>query len=134
MLMEPRSQSRLNRALRQGETIGISVYIAALILVEAGYIAWLERLPALPKNGNPIGFLDLPPWYDHPRAEVTLLLTILGGLIAWSSWCAFAFLRAGSGTPTAPENRTAILRSLRAAGAFAAIAGADILLVQLFQT
>ena len=124
----------MNRLLQQGEDIGLWACIAALILVEAGYIAWLERLPALPKNGNPVGFLDLPPWYDHPRAEVTLLLTVLGGLIAWSSWHAFAFLRAGTGTPAAPETRTAIVRCLKTAAAFAVIAGADMLLVQLFQT
>ena len=132
--MVPRSESRLNRALRHGETIGVSASIAGLILVEAGYIAWLERLPALPKNGNLVGFLDLPPWYDHPRAEVTLLLTVLGGLIAWSLWRASAFLRAGTGTAAAPETRTAIVRCLKAAAAFAVIAGADMLFVQLFQT
>ena len=123
----------MNQALRHGETIGVSASIAGLILVEAGYVAWLERLPALPKSEN-LGFLDLPPWYDHPRAEVTLLLTVLGGLIAWSLWRAFAFLRAGAGTPAAPETRTAIVRRLKAAAAFAVIAGADMLFVQLFQT
>ena len=132
--MKPRSESRLNRALRQGETIGVSACIAALILVETGYLAWLERLPALPSNGKPVGFLDLPPWYDHPRAEVTLLLTVLGGLIVWSSWCTLAFLRAGTSAPTASERRTGIVRCLKTAAAFAVIAGADILFVQLFQT
>ena len=124
----------MNRLLQHGEGIGLWGCIAALILVEAGYIAWLERLPALPKSGNPVGFLDLPPWYDHPRAEVTLLLTVLGGLIVWSSCYAFAFLRAGTGTPAAPETRTAILRCLKTSAAFAVIAGADMLLLQLFQT
>ena len=132
--MEPGTESRLNRALQQGEDIGLCVCIAALILVEAAYIAWLERLPALPKSGNPVGFLDLPPWYDHPRAEVTLMLTVLGGLIVWSSCHAFAFLRAGAGTPGVPEKRTTALRCLKTAAAFAVIAGADMLFVQLFQT
>ena len=132
--METRTESRLNRALRRGESIGLFVCITALMLVEAGYIAWLERLPAFPTHGDPVGFLDLPPWYDHPRAEVTLLLTVLGGLIAWSSWQAWAFLRVGSGTPKAPERRTAIVRCLKTAGAFAVIAGVDMLLVQFLQT
>ena len=121
----------MNRLLQKGEDIGLWGCIAALILIEAGYIAWLERLPALPKSGNPVGFLDLPPWYDHPRAEVTLLLTVLGGLIVWSSCYTFAFFRAGTGTPA---TRTAIVRCLKTAAAFAVIAGADMLLVQLFQT
>jgi hypothetical protein len=104
------------------------------MLVEAGYIAWLERLPALPTHGDAVGFLDLPPWYDHPRAEVTLLLTVLGGLIGWSSWQACAFLRAGSGTQSGPERWTAVVRCLKTAGAFAVIAGTDMLLVQLLRT
>ncbi len=132
--METQTESRLNRALRRGESIGLLVCLAALMLVESGYIAWLERLPILRTHGDPVGFLDLPPWYDHPRAEVTLLLTVLGGLIAWSFWQAWAYLRVGSGTPTAPERRTAIVRCLKTAGAFAVIAGADILLVQFLQT
>ena len=66
--METRTRSRLNRALRRGESIGLFVCLAALMLVESGYIAWLEKLPAFPKHGDPVGFLDLPPWYDHPRA------------------------------------------------------------------
>jgi uncharacterized iron-regulated membrane protein len=132
--MESRTESRLSRALRGGERIGLFVCIAALMLVESGYIAWLERLPALPTHGDPVGFLDLPPWYDHPRAEVTLLLTVLGGLIGWSSWQAWVFLRSGSATPTAPEKRTTVVRCLKTAGAFAVIAGADMLLVQLLQT
>jgi hypothetical protein len=104
------------------------------MLVEAGYIAWLERLPAFPAHGDPVGFLDLPPWYDHPRAEVTLLLTILGGLIAWSSCQAWAFLRSDNSARTAPERRTAVVRCLKTTGAFALIAGADMLLVQFLRT
>ena len=131
--METRTASRLNRAFRRGESISLFVCIASLMLVEAGYIAWLERLPAYPTHGDAVGFLELPPWYDHPRAEVTLLLTVLGGLIAWSSWHACALLRR-TAAPTMPERRTTVVRCLKTAGAFAVIAGADILLVQFLQT
>ena len=131
--METQTISRLSRALRQGESIGLFVCLAALMLVESGYIAWLERLPAVPKHGDPVGFLDLPPWYDHPRAEVTLLLTVLRGLIGWSAWQARLFLRPTSGTRTAPERRAVVVRCLKTAGAFAVIAGADMLLVQFLQ-
>ena len=41
----------LNRILRRGEDAGLLVSAAALMLVEAGYVAWLERLPALPQPG-----------------------------------------------------------------------------------
>lgn len=132
--METQTISRLKRAFRRGESIGPFVCLAALMLVESGYIAWLERLPAFPPHGDTVGFLDLPPWYDHPRAEVTLLLTVLGGLIAWSSWQAWAFLRADTGARTVQESRAAVVRCLKTAGAFAVIAGADMLIVQLLRT
>lgn len=132
--MEPRSESRLSLSLRRGENLGLFVFVVALVLVEAGYIAWLERLPAIPRQRQPIGFLSLPPWYEHPRAEITLLLTLLGGLIAWSAWCLIVFLRAGGKTPTALEERAGVIHFLKTAGFFAVITGADILLGQLFQS
>ena len=75
-------ESLLDRILRRGEDAGLLMSAVALVLVEAGYVAWLERLPAFPSAAHPAGFIDLPPWYEHPRVEVTLLLTILGGMIA----------------------------------------------------
>lgn len=128
------SESRLSLTLRRGENIGLFVCVLALVLVEAGYIAWLERLPAIPRQRDPVGFISLPPWYEHPRAEITLLLTVLGGLIAWSAWCLFAFLCAGGKTRTAPEGRAGVIHFLKTAGFFAIITGADILLAQLFQS
>ena len=132
--MESRSESRLTLTLRRVENIGLFCCVVALILVETGYIAWLERLPAIPRQGDAIGFLGLPPWYEHPRAEITLLLTVLGGLIAWSAWCMFVFLRAGGKTPAALEGRVGVVHFLKIAGFFALITGTDILLVQLFQS
>jgi|GEM_PF-4597692 len=133
MYMESRSESRLSLTLRRGENIGLFGCVVALVLVEAGYIAWLERLPAIPRQRDAVGFLGLPPWYEHPRAEITLLLTILGGLIAWSARCMFVFLRAGGKTPAALEGRAGFVHFLKTAALFALIAGTDIFLVQLFQ-
>ena len=132
--MQPQNRWRLDLILLRAEHIGLLASVAALILVEAGYIAWLERLPALPRQGASIGFLDLPPWYDHPRAEVTLLLTVLGGIIAWSCWCILEFVRAGVTTPAALKRRAAVVHHLRTAGLCALVTGADLLLVQLFRT
>jgi hypothetical protein len=94
-------ESLLNRILRRGEDAGMLVSAAALILVEAGYVAWLERLPALPSPAHPVGFVDLPPWYEHPRAEVTLLLTVLGGVIAWAALGVCGLMRNRSDGPVA---------------------------------
>jgi uncharacterized iron-regulated membrane protein len=128
------SESRLSLTLRRGENIGLFVCVVGLVLVEAGYIAWLERLPEIPRQHQPIGFVGLPPWYEHPRAEITLLLTILGGLIPCSEWRMFVFLRAGGKTPAALERRAGVVHFLKTAGVFALLTGADILLVQLFQS
>ena len=132
--MQSRNRSRLSLILRRAENVGLFASVAALILVEAGYIAWLERLPALPRHGASVGFLDLPPWYDHPRAEVTLLLTVLGGLIAWSTWCVLEFVRASAHTPVGAERRAALVHHLKTAGICALVTGADMLLVQLLRT
>ncbi len=123
-------ESLLNRILRRGEDAGLLVSAAALILVEAGYVAWLERLPALPSPAHPAGFLDLPPWYEHPRVEVTLLLTVLGGVIAWAAWV-FLVSCATDRTGLLRRMRRAIVhKRLRTATFYAVVAGADLLLTQ----
>ena len=132
--MESRSESRLSLTLRRGENIGLFGWVVVLVLVEAEYIAWLERLPAIPRQRDPIGFLGVPPRSEHPRAEITLLLTVLGGLIAWSAWCLFVFLRGGGKRPAALEGRTGVVHFLQTAGFFALITGTDILLAQFFQS
>jgi hypothetical protein len=60
-----REESLLNLVLRRGEDAGLLVSATALILAKVGDVAWLERLPALPRPVHPAGFLDLPPWYEH---------------------------------------------------------------------
>jgi len=64
-----RNREALNRILRWGEDACLLVCTAALMLVEAGYVAWLERLPALPSPAHPAGFIDLPPWYERPESK-----------------------------------------------------------------
>ena len=106
---------------------------AALILIEAGYVAWLERLPVLPES-HPVGFLVLPPWYDRPRVEVTLLLTILGGLIAAAAWGVFGLIRNSAGESPAIERRTIAQKRLKTAALYAIVAGADLLFIQFLRT
>ena len=123
----------LNRVLRRGEDIGLLASAAALILVEAGYVAWLERLPVFPGPSNPVGFLVLPPWYDRPRAEVTPLLTILGGLIASAAWGVFGLIRNSAVESPAGERRTIAQKRLKTAAFYAVIAGADLLFIQFLR-
>jgi len=82
---------RTDRVLKRAEDFGVLFCFLALLLVETGYVAWLERLPAFPVPEQPSAFLQLPPWYGRPRLEVTLLLTVLGGMIAWSALSLVAF-------------------------------------------
>jgi hypothetical protein len=110
------------------------VSAAALALVEVGYVAWLERLPAFPSPAHPAKFLDLPLWYEHPRVGVNLLLTGLGGMIAWAAWSVFGFMRKRSHGTAAATHRAMANKRLKAAGFCAVVAGADLLLIQLLRT
>ena len=130
----PNSERIVDRVLRRGEDIGLLASAVALILVEAGYVAWLERLPVFPNSSHPAGFLDLPPWYERPRVEVTLLLTVLGGMIAWASWGVFGFMRSRPEETVVPSHRAMVYKRLRTAAFYAVVAGADLLVIQFLCT
>ena len=132
--MDRAPEAFLNRVLRRGEDIGLLATAASLILIEAGYVAWLERLPVLPGPSHPVGFLVLPPWYDRPRVEVTLLLTILAGLIASAAWGVFGLIRNSAGESPATERRTIAQKRLKTAALYAIVAGADLLFIQFLRT
>jgi uncharacterized iron-regulated membrane protein len=122
---------RLDRVLKRAEDLGLLFCFLALLLVETGYVAWLERLPGFPVPEQPSPFLQLPPWYGRPRLEVTLLLTVLGGMIAWSALSLVAFFRSKRRTATVDAQRSAVIQRLKAAAFWAALAGADLLAIQL---
>ena len=124
----------LIRMLRRGEDAGLLASTAALMPLEIGYVAWLERMPALPSRAHPAGFLDLPPWYERPRVEVTLLLTVLGGMIAWASWGVFGFMRSRPEETVVPSHRAMVYKRLRTAAFYAVVAGADLLVIQFLCT
>jgi hypothetical protein len=116
------------------EDAGLLVSAAALMLVEMGYVAWLERLPSLPGRAHPAGFLDLPPWYERPRVEMTLLLTVLGGMIAWAVWGVLDFMRSRPEETIVPSHRAMVYKRLRTAAFYAVVAGADLLVIQFLCT
>ena len=123
----------LIRILRRGEHLGLLASAVALIMVEAGYVAWFERLPALPNPVHQPGFLDLPPWYQRPRVEVTFLLTILGGMI-FSAACGVAqLMRNRTGESGTSAWRGVAQKRLKIAAFYAVIAGADLLFIQFFR-
>ena len=124
----------LDPLLRRGEDADMVVSAAALALVEVGYVAWLERLPALASPAHPAEFLDLPLWYEHPRVGVTLLLTVLGGMIAWAAWSVFGFMCNRSHGTVAATHRAMANKRLKATALCAVVAGADLLLIQFLRT
>ena len=123
---------RIDRVLKRAEDLGLLFCFLALILVETGYVAWLERLPAFPTPEQPSPFIALPPWYGRPRVEVTLLLTALGGSLAWSALSLVAFFQSKRRTAaTVGAHRSAVIHRLKRAAFWAAWAGADLLAIQL---
>ena len=124
---------RTDRVLKRAEDLGLLVCFLVLILVETGYVAWLERLPAFPAPEQPNPFIVLPPWYGRPRVEVTLLLTGLGGMIAWSALSLVAFFRSKRRAATTVDaHRTLVIYRLERAALWAVLAGADLLAIQLW--
>jgi uncharacterized iron-regulated membrane protein len=124
-------QRHMDRILKRAENLGLLFCFLALLLVETGYVAWLRRLPAFPAPEQPASFITLPPWYGRPRVEVTLLLTVLGGLIAWSALSLVSFFRSKrSAALTIDAHRSTVIQRLKAAAFWAALAGADLLAIQ----
>lgn len=85
-------KARLNRILRGGEIAGLYFTTALLIVVEFCFVYWLNRIQIPDAANMGSGFIVVPPWYRKPRFEVTLLLTILAGLLfsvcrgLWNLW------------------------------------------------
>ena len=85
-------KTSLDGALRRGEVAGLYFTTALLIVVEFCFVYWLNRIQIPDAPNVRAGFIVLPPWYRKPRFEVTLLLTILAGLLfsvcrgLWNLW------------------------------------------------
>ena len=124
----------LIRVLRRAEHLGLLASAVALIMVEAGYVAWLERLPALTNPAHQPGFLDLPPWYQRPRVEVTFLLTILGGMIFAAACGVAQLMRTRAREASTNDWRRIAEKRLKTAAFYAIVAGADLLFIQFFRT
>jgi hypothetical protein len=65
---------------------------------------------------------------------VTLLLTVLGGIIAWAALGVFGFMRNRADETAAPTHRAAVTKRLKTAAIYAVVAGADMLLIQFLRT
>lgn len=82
----------LDQVLKEGEMFGLVFTTVMLIAVEACFVYWLHHMQLPDRPLAPSGFLVTPPWYQKPRFEVTLLLTIAAGILfsvcrgLWNIW------------------------------------------------
>ena len=130
-----RREGLINEILKYGEELGLFITFLLLVLLEIGYVAWLERLPALPPlDYSSNEFLLLTPWYDHPRAEITLLLSAGGAAIAWAGIGLLKLAGCRRENASRRDVNRAVRDRLRTAGFWAIVAGADLLFIQLLRT
>ena len=122
----------LMRILGRGEELGLLFSFLLLILVEAGYVAWLHWLPPIPPREHSDPFLLMPPWYEHPTGPVTLLLALVGGMIGWAGVGLVQFLksRRHDGTADASRFKAVAAYRLKTAAFYALLAGAGLLSIQ----
>ena len=65
---------------------------------------------------------------------MTLLLTVVGGMIAWTALGLIAFFRGKHRYATVDVHRAAVIHRLKAAAFWAALAGADLLSIQFLRS
>ena len=122
-------KARLDRALRRGEVAGLYFTTALLVVVEFCFVCWLNRIaiPDVPTAGA--GFIVLPPWYRKPRFEVTLLLTILAGLLFSICWGLWELWQKRNDTESWEKAIQAVKQRVRTATSVAALTGLELALV-----
>jgi uncharacterized iron-regulated membrane protein len=106
-------------------------FFAMLLLVESGYILWLQKLPTIKAAQPPVGFVVLPPWYGRPRLEIALLLTVVGGLLASSGLSLLFIIRQALTGHDSENHRAAAMKRLKNTAFFALLAGAEMLSMHL---
>jgi hypothetical protein len=76
----------------------------------------------------------MPPWYRKPRFEVTLLLTILAGLLFSLCWGLWDLRRKRSDPGSRETTVHSIKQRLEAAASVAALTGFEMALVSWLRT
>jgi hypothetical protein len=130
-----RREGLVDKLLQLGLEIGVFVTFILLLVIETGYIAWLDRLPAFstPDHSNN-GFLLLPAWYENPNAPTLLLLTITCGTTVWLGIGLFPVMRCKEHAISRSEVKRVVLERVKDSLLWTILAGADLLFIQLLRT
>ena len=116
-------------AWRGGEIAGLYFTTALLIVVEFGFVCCLNRIPIPRVSAAGSGFIVLPPWYRKPRFEVTLLLTILAGLLFSICWGLWELWQKRNDTESWEKAIQSVKQRVRTATSVAALTGLELALV-----
>ena len=122
-------KDRLDGALRRGEVAGLYFTTALLVVVESCFVCWLNRIPIPDVPSAGAGFIVLPPWYRKPRFEVTLLLTILAGLLFSICWGLWELWQKRNDTESKEKAIQSVKQRVRTATSVAALSGLELALV-----
>jgi succinate dehydrogenase hydrophobic anchor subunit len=122
-------KARLDAALHKGELLGLYLTAVLLIAVEFGFVYWLHRinLPD-PATRAEAGFITMPPWYEKPRFEVTMLLTVLAGMVFHACRAVFDIWRRRKDAPARQRATELVKQRLTMATTFAVLTGLDLAL------
>ena len=122
-------RTRLDKTLRGGEIAGLYFTIALLVVVEFCFVYWLNRMqiPDIANVGS--GFIVVPPWYQKPRFEVTLLLTILAGLLFWVFWGLWDLWQRRTDAGSWKKTIHSVKQRVKTTTSVAALTGIDLALV-----
>jgi hypothetical protein len=123
-------KARLDGVLREGEVVGLYFTTAMLIVVEFCFVYWLHRIQ-IPEAAGKVssGFIAMPPWYQKPRFEVTLLLTILAGLLSSVCWGLWNLWRKRTDTGSWETTVQVVKQRVRTTTSVAALTGVELALV-----
>ena len=124
----------LDGALRRGEVAGLYFTTALLIVVEFCFVYWLNRIQIPDAPNVRAGFIVLPPWYRKPRFEVTLLLTILAGLLFSVCWGFWDLWQKRTDTGSWEKAIQSVKQRLKTTTSVAALTALDLTLVTWLQS
>ena len=100
-----------------------------LLLIEAGYILWLQKLPVIEPTQQPLGVLEA--WIEQPKVIDSLLLASVGGHLAWSGLGLVSLILHKRAGHTLEVHKNSVMNRLTTTVSWALVAGASLLLFSL---